>query len=129
PPSQPPTFDEEYLGRFPPSGQRRTFAEESIGRFPYTAPRLPPPSPPAECPICFNEFAESEMHTGPCTHKVCNDCYARLRSDSRYHVGGPNANKAICPICRFGPDTDPTGQQRGFGKPKKCRKCGGVKHC
>ena len=127
-------FAEDFLRSYPPPpatlDQRRAFAENFFSNYPL-APLPPPlyPSPPAECPICLDEFPENQMHTGPCTHKVCRNCYVTLRIDSRYHVGGPNAYKAICHICRFGPDTDPTGQQRGFGKVKKCRKCGGVKHC
>ena len=58
-----------------------------------------------DCPVCFESFYSKPFHQGPCGHKICQECYAKLpiTSDGRK-----------CPLCRA----------VGFGKPKKCRKCG-----
>lgn len=59
------------------------------------------------CPICYASFYEKPFHEGPCGHKICEECYARLPVEN---IDGTKK----CPLCRA----------VGYGKPKKCRKCG-----
>ena len=58
------------------------------------------------CPICYESFYEKPFHEGTCGHKICEECYASLPIE-------PDGSKK-CPLCRT----------IGYGKPKKCRKCG-----
>ena len=72
------------------------------------------------CPVCYRELTPKTTHVGPCTHKVCKECYGRLQSpwDS-----GPKLGQKVCPTCRYnipvaGPLVEPLRSQQGYGKYK-----------
>lgn len=81
------------------------------------SPRIPYNESMSEdqCNICLENFDEESMiRILPCKHKFHVECWNEWVSKNDPLQG----LKATCPVCR---------KPSGLGKPRKCRKCGGVK--
>jgi len=123
------------LGFAPPPRAPPTAPPRAPPGAPPGGPPPPPPPPSSEekeeekeaCPICLEDLDDgSPIHIGPCTHKMHNRCYARLPPAWTH---GPKTGQKACPVCRYnavvpGALVEPLRSQQGYGKPKKCHKCG-----
>ena len=123
----------DFLARFTlPGDSSASTAPPSAGRPDPTPPPRATTEEEEVCPICLDTLNNgTPIHTGPCGHKLHKSCYDRLPSP---WTSGPKTGQKACPLCRYNA-VDPSGalgepllSQRGFGKPKRCKKCGLMKY-